>query len=167
MACIFLALLPLFIRRKQVPSYTQMLYYKDRGQEEQLITLAAYVVMYLLFYFARTQSFIAYYLIFVPPICLVIYMICRKPFQSRWVRAAYLINSFCVIMSLIYNRIALEVGDRVEYLPFGNFVVIVFDWIFNIVVWAREAYIICKYGGEEGLNEILQSNTKTTDEDDA
>ena len=43
-------------------------------------------------------------------------------------------------------------GDQIEYLPFGNFIVIVFDWIFNIVVWAREAYTICKYGGEEGLN---------------
>ena len=33
MLCILLALLPLFVKRKQVPSYTQMLYYKDRGSE--------------------------------------------------------------------------------------------------------------------------------------
>ena len=68
-------------------------------------------------------------------------------------------------MTLIYNRLTLEYGEKIFYLPFGNFAMIVFDWVFNLVVWGREAYIICKYGGEEGLNEILQSNTKTTDQD--
>ena len=117
-----------------------------------MVTLGAYVVMYLLFYFARVRSMVVYYAIFVPPLCLIIYMLCRRPFQSRWIRAAYLINSICLILSLIYNMVSRVYGDQIEYLPFGNFIVIVFDWIFNIVVWAREAYTICKYGGEEGLN---------------
>jgi hypothetical protein len=68
-------------------------------------------------------------------------------------------------MTLVYNRLTIILGDQVDYLPFGTFVIIIFDWIFNMIVWGREAYIICKYGGEEGLNEILQSNTKTTEED--
>lgn len=130
-----------------MPSYTRLLYYKERGQEEQLVTMGGYAVMYLLFYFARTQNMIAYYAIMVVPLCLMIYMFCRKPFQSKWVRAAYYINNFCIIMTLIYNRLTLDLGDLVDYLPFGNFIVIVFDWIFNLVIWVREAYIICKYGG--------------------
>lgn len=41
-----------------------------------------------------------------------------------------------------------------------------FDWIFNIVVWGREAYVLCKYGGELGLQEIANSNAKTTTKDE-
>lgn len=96
-----------------MPSYTQLLYYKDRGGEEQLVTLGAFAIMYMLFYFARTRSMIAYYIIMAIPVLLIVYLLYRKPFQSRWVRAAYFVNNFCIIMSLVYNRVTLEFGDQV------------------------------------------------------
>lgn len=150
-----LAILPLIVKRKDVPSYTELLYYKTRGREEQLVTLGAFGLMYLLFYLARTQSMIIYYGIMVVPIVLIIYIICRKPFQSKWVRASYFINNACILITLIYYRYAIDAGENALYLHFGGFIILTFDWIFNLVVWGREAYIICKYGGEEGLNSIF------------
>ena len=69
--------------------------------------------MYMLFYLARTKTMIVYYVIMVIPVILIIYLFVRKPFQSRWVRAAYFINNFCIIMTLIYNRLALDLEDQV------------------------------------------------------
>lgn len=37
-------------------------------------------------------------------------------------------------------------------MPFISIVIIMFDWIFNLIVWGREAYVIYKYGGEKELN---------------
>jgi hypothetical protein len=69
-------------------------------------------------------------------------------------------------MALLYNLLIISMEDSVFYLPFGSYVIIMFDWVFNLVVWGREAYVICKYGGERDLNEILQSNTKTTQKEE-
>ena len=148
MICLILAIIPLIFKRDQIPSYTKLLYYKDRGSEEQLVTLGTFAAMYLLFYLSMSEATMIYYLIFLGPIILIIYVIWRKPFQSKWVRAAYFINNFCIIMTLIYNRLTLEFGEKIFYLPFGNLAMILFDWVFNLIVWGREAYIICKYGGE-------------------
>lgn len=93
--------------------------------------------MYLLFYLSRTQSLVVYYFILPFPIILLIYLFCRKPFQSKWIRAAYFINNFCMIVTLIYIRLAIELKDKVFYLPIGIFIIIVFDWVFNLIVWIR------------------------------
>jgi hypothetical protein len=164
--CILFAVLPLFIRRKEVKSYTELLYYPDRGTEESLLTLACFCLMYALLAVSLTVTMTIYYLIFALPVSMIIYLFCRKPFQSRWVRAAYFINNFCIIMALLYNLLIISMEDSVFYLPFGSYVIIMFDWVFNLVVWGREAYVICKYGGERDLNEILQSNTKTTQKEE-
>jgi hypothetical protein len=78
-----------------------------------MVTLGSFAIMYMLFYLARTQTMIVYYVILVVPICLIIYLFVRKPFQSRWLRAAYFINNMCIIMTLIYNRITMELEDKV------------------------------------------------------
>jgi len=77
-----------------------------------MVTLGSFAVMYMLFYLARTQTMVVYYIILIVPLALIIYLFVRKPFQSRWVRAAYFINNFCIIMTLIYNRITLELEDK-------------------------------------------------------
>jgi hypothetical protein len=118
--------------------------------------------MYILLAVSLTVTMTLYYLIFLFPIALVIYVLCRKPFQSRWVRAAYIVNNFCILMTLVYNMLIISMEEKVFYLPFGTFAIIIFDWVFNLIVWGREAYVICKYGGERDLNEVLQSNTKNT-----
>lgn len=101
------------------------------------MTLGTFAVMYLLFYLARVQNMIAYYFIFLGPVLLIVYLFWRKPFQSKWIGAAYFINNFCIIMTLIYSRIIIDYDDKVFYLPFGIFAIIVFDWLFNMVVWGR------------------------------
>ena len=69
--------------------------------------------MYFLLYFSLTQNMQIYYGILIFPIILIVYLFCRKPFQSRWVRAAYFINNFYIIMTLIYNRLTINLGDQV------------------------------------------------------
>jgi hypothetical protein len=81
--------------------------------------------------------FLIYYMAMLVPVLLIIYMICRRPFQSKWVRAAYIINNACILISLIYHRIGLDSKNNTLYLPFGAFIIILFDWIFNLVVWGR------------------------------
>ena len=76
-------------------------------------------------------------MIMVVPIVLIIYMICRKPFQSKWVRASYIVNNACILITLIYYKITLSSGKNALYLPFGGFIILNFDWIFNLVVWGR------------------------------
>lgn len=93
--------------------------------------------MYAFLGISLTVSKIIYYLIFVFPFMMIIYMLCRKPFQSKWMRAAYLVNCFCIIVSLIYNQLIISFENSVYYLPFGNMISILFDWIFNLVVWGR------------------------------
>lgn len=93
--------------------------------------------MYVFLAISLTIAMTIYYLIFILPFCMIIYLFCRKPFQSRWVRAAYFINNFCIIMSLMYNLLITSMEDQVFYLPFGSFAIIMFDWIFNLVVWGR------------------------------
>ena len=87
--------------------------------------------------FSLIVSNFVYNIIGLVPLVLIIYLFYRRPFQSRWVRVAYFINNFCMIMSLIYNKIYLIQGDSVYYLPFGNFAIIIFDWGFNMIVWGR------------------------------
>lgn len=135
--CIVFAIIPLFFRRKDVKSYTELLYYPNRGTEESIISFLAFILMYIFLAIALTVTMIIYYLIFALPICLIIYLFCRKPFQSRWVRAAYFINNFCIFMTLIYNLLIISMEDQVFYLPFGTYMILMFDWIFNIVVWSR------------------------------
>lgn len=69
-------------------------------------------------------------------------------------------------MTVTYNVLIVQLQRDAFYLPVGIFVIIMFDWIFNIVVWGREAYVLCKYGGELGLQEIANSNAKTTTKDE-
>ena len=122
--------------------------------------------MYIFLGLALTVSSILYYVLYIIPICMIFYLICRKPFQSRWLRAAYAINWICIVLTVTYNVLIIQLERDAFYLPVGIFVIIMFDWIFNIIVWAREAYVLCKYGGERGLQEIANSNTKTTTKDD-
>jgi hypothetical protein len=94
-------------------------------------------LLYIFFYLARTQNFTIYYVAMIVPVILIIYMFWRRPFQSKWVRASFFINNACILISLIYHRIGLESKYNTLYLPFGAFIIIVFDWIFNLIVWGR------------------------------
>lgn len=118
--------------------------------------------MYMILAVSLVQVFLVYYLLFLIPICMIIYVIRRDPFQSKWMKVAYIINFTCIFIQLLYNILIIEFADNVYYLPFGCLAIMLTDWIFNLVVWGREAYVICKYGGEVDLNELLQSKTKTS-----
>jgi len=61
--------------------------------------------MFTLLGIAVTVSKIFYYFIYIFPIGMIVYLICRRPFQSRWVRAAYFINNICIILFLIYVKL--------------------------------------------------------------
>lgn len=76
---------------------------------------------------------------------MMVYICCRRPFQSKWMRAAYFVNCFCIFIMLVFNLLTIAFYDTVYYLPFGSLIIIMLDWIFNLVVWGREAYVICKY----------------------
>jgi hypothetical protein len=90
------AIAPLLVRRKQVKSYTHLLYCADRGHEESLVTLGAYLLMFALLGISLTVSKVIYYILFIFPIAMIAYVCCRRPFQSKWMRAAYFMNFFCI-----------------------------------------------------------------------
>jgi F0F1-type ATP synthase assembly protein I len=140
-----LAVAPLLVRRKEVKSYTDLLYCKDRGHEESVVSLCAYLLMFALLGVSMTVSPVIYYLLFIFPVAMMVYICCRRPFQSKWMRAAYFVNCFCIFIMLVYNLMTISYEDTVYYLPFGSLITIMVDWIFNLVVWGREAYVICKY----------------------
>lgn len=122
--------------------------------------------MFALLGVSLTISKVLYYVILVIPVAMMVYICCRRPFVSKWMRASYFVNCFCMFTALIYNLLTIAFQDDVYYLPFGSLANFLLDWIFNLVVWGRQAYVICKYGGERDLNELLASNTKTSSNDD-
>jgi hypothetical protein len=101
--------------------------------------------MFALLGIAIVVSPVMYYLLFIFPLAMMVYICCRSPFQSKWMRAAYFVNCFCILIMLVCNLLIIAFKDTVYYLPFGSLITIMVDWIFNLVVWGREAYVICKY----------------------
>lgn len=59
--------------------------------------------MYACLGIALTTAPVMYFVIFIFPLGLIVYLVCRRPFQSKWMRAAYFINNLCIIFALIYN----------------------------------------------------------------
>ncbi len=108
------------------------------------MSLFAYFLMFALLAVSLTVSAVMYYLLFLFPVAMMVYICCRRPFQSKWIRAAYFVNCFCMFIMLVYNLLTIAFKDQVYYLPFGSLITIMIDWIFNLVVWGREAYVICK-----------------------
>lgn len=117
-----------------------------------MISLSAFAIMYLLFFFGLVLSFFAFYFMMVIPLCLIAYMLVRKPFRSGWHRSAYIVNNICILLMLITDKILIEYRYRTYYLPFISMGIILFDWIFNIVVWIRDIYRAYKYGDEDDIN---------------
>ena len=103
--------------------------------------------MYALLAFSIIASMIVYYFIFLVPVVMIIYIIKNDSFASKWIKAAYIINCCCILMTLMYNLLMTKLVNEVHYLPFGYLIIFYFDWIFNLIVWAREAVILCKFGG--------------------
>ena len=117
-----------------------------------MVSLSAFAVMYMLFYFGIVLSFIAFYILMAIPLCLIVYMLVRKPFRSIWHRSAYVVNNVCILLMLVTDRVLISYRYKSYYLPFISMSIILFNWMFNIVVWARDTYRTYKYGEEEDMN---------------
>jgi hypothetical protein len=123
--------------------------------------------MFTLLGLGLTVTFIISYLIYAVPVGLIVYLAVRKPFYSKWVRAAYVVNNVCIILVLLYVHL-ITLMDTHYYMPYIALIVMLFDWLFNIVVWAREVYIVCKYGEgnlENGAQESVKEKSSRRDED--
>lgn len=106
---IIMAVLPLFVRRSDVGSYTKTLYREEGGSEESLITLVAFLVLYALLLMSILVISFIYYALPLIPLMLIIYMMCRQPFRSRWVSACYLLNNFSIAVALICNMLMYHI----------------------------------------------------------
>lgn len=105
---VVLCICSMLFKRADIPNYTSSLYKTEKGHEESLMTLAAFICMYLLLLLSIAVTPVIYYVIIVIPIIMMVYLICRKPFNSRWVASTYFVNCFFIILTLVFNIIMLQ-----------------------------------------------------------
>lgn len=117
--------------------------------------------MYLILLLSIVAMQLIYYVLLGCPLALIVYMFCRKPFKSRWVSARYFVNNLGLFTVLVLNVVMMnDTDDALFHFPWAHLVLIIFVWLFNLVVLARETFIYCKYREEENYQHDIKAEDK-------